>query len=397
MIKPAKRVLFIDYKYWGHNPRAEREAAALMDAGYGVDVICPRHDEAVHPRMPEGVRFYSPLLQRKRGSRLRYMFEYGYFILYATVCAFWLRLRRRYVLLQVFTMPEALMVCALPARLLGARVLMDWMDPTLEVYLAKYENKSGGIILRLIRMFEWMGSRLADRIITPNIGFERVFVERGHAADKMSIVMNGPDRRIFPDAGEPPAREETRPFRILFNGTVLHRHGLHVALQALAVVQASEPDFVLEVVSSGEQWYIDECRALAKTLGLEGRVRFGDRVMIDEVPALLRSATMGLIPNLDNPFTHINFPQRLMEYAITGTPVVVSRLPGIEDYLSGDDVKFFTPGDADAMAAAILELLRSSEARRKLAACHYQTNKALVWEEPFIEVVAAMIGPAQED
>ena len=100
-----KRILFIVYKYFDEDPRPQREAAALLAEGYEVDVICVRRPGDSRDSGTEGLRFYSPVMDRKRGNKLRYIAEYLYFLLYALFKSTWLKLTRRYKVIQVFVMP----------------------------------------------------------------------------------------------------------------------------------------------------------------------------------------------------------------------------------------------------------------------------------------------------
>jgi glycosyltransferase involved in cell wall biosynthesis len=48
---------------------------------------------------------------------------------------------------------------------------------------------------------------------------------------------------------------------------------------------------------------------------------------------------------------------KILEYAAMGKPVAASRLPTVERYFAADTVATYEPGDADALARAILGLV----------------------------------------
>jgi len=52
-----------------------------------------------------------------------------------------------------------------------------------------------------------------------------------------------------------------------------------------------------------------------------------------------------------------------LEAMACGVPIVVTDIGGIRDYLSDDCALFCRPGDADEMAASVLELLDNSARR----------------------------------
>ncbi len=73
---------------------------------------------------------------------------------------------------------------------------------------------------------------------------------------------------------------------------------------------------------------------------------------VEEIPARLAEADLGVVPTLRDDFTELLLPVKLLEYVHMGLPVVASRLPVIERYF-GDDVLLAEPGDAASIAAAI--------------------------------------------
>ena len=59
---------------------------------------------------------------------------------------------------------------------------------------------------------------------------------------------------------------------------------------------------------------------------------------------------------------------KVFEYVSCGRPVVVSRLPGIEDWVESEALgRLVDPDDARDLAAKICEVLRDSELLREIA------------------------------
>ena len=100
----------------------------------------------------------------------------------------------------------------------------------------------------------------------------------------------------------------------------------------------------------------DELRALAAELGIAERVTFHGRIPIEDVPAAVAAADIGLAPTRRDPFTAMSLSTKVFEYAAMGKPVVASRLPMVERTFPEGTVATYEPGDAAAMAAAILAL-----------------------------------------
>ncbi len=387
----TKRVLMVLYKYFHEDPRPQREAAALVRNGYEIDVICP--NPAPGPYLErEHMRFFGPVMSRKRGSKLRYMFEYGMFLAYVFVVTIGLQIKNHYCFLQIFVMPEVLMLGGLVPKLLGTKVLMDWEDPSTEVYLAKFDDRGTSRLLKVIACFERISLAIAHKVIVPNVGFTKAFAKRGLPVGKIAVVMNGVDTALFGDADASlQHRDSQGRFVMFYNGSIIHRHGLHVLLAAMPkIVAAGGNDILLRIIGHGEPEYIASCRQQIRALELEDHVEWLDHVNIKEIPGLVATSSVGVIPNLENAFTRINFPQRIFEFAVLKKPLVLARMDGIKDYLSEDDVTFFTPEDIDDLAAKLIQLWESREHYETAALRLNATCRALTWEDHYLNIVSEL-------
>lgn len=81
-----------------------------------------------------------------------------------------------------------------------------------------------------------------------------------------------------------------------------------------------------------------------------------------QVPAYLWHADVLLLPpSLDHPSARWTSPVKLGEYLASGIPVVVSRIPAMEDWLTDNEVLFFQPDSAGSMAEAIQHTLQHTD------------------------------------
>ena len=112
---------------------------------------------------------------------------------------------------------------------------------------------------------------------------------------------------------------------------------------------------------------LDKLRALASEYGI------ADRVTIQEycadTPALLRSFDVFVQPSLrPDPL-----PTTILEAMASGLPVIATEHGGAPEMVSdGVTGLLTTPGDADAMARAIICLLHDPEARLKMGKAGYE-------------------------
>ena len=142
---------------------------------------------------------------------------------------------------------------------------------------------------------------------------------------------------------------------MMYHGTVVERHGLGTALDAMVILQSEVNGLAFEVFGDGD--YVPRFLELRTALSLEDRVTYHGKVSLEKIAAAIEQADVGLIPNLRSVFTDINLPTRIFEYLSKGKPSIVPRTEGILDYFDEDSIFFFEPGDPESLAAAVRRVL----------------------------------------
>jgi glycosyltransferase involved in cell wall biosynthesis len=397
LVHVKKKVLVIAYKTLNSDPRIVREINSLLDNGYAVDHICvkPKRNTVLVP-LPQGLQVHPISVSKKRSSFLRYLIEYCLFFWSVFIKTNLLLRTNRYSFVQVFTMPEPLVFCALFAKIKKIPIIMDWEDPLYELFLTKFPKIISSFFKLPILIVEKCSVAFVDHIITPNNAFKNAFVKRGYSASKIDIVLNAPDLRVFKQALEVKS-ENVKPFSLLFNGSIFHRHGLDIGIEAVALARKRIPEIILTIIGEGESDYIEYCRQKIKQLDISSSVRWLGYVPIEQMPEKYSTATAVIIPNRKNPFTSINFPQRIFECGLLRKPVVVSRLPGIEAYMPGDAVQYVDPDNSVALSEGIIELLSNQDKYCQLVERAYQICTTISWEKEYHLAIGATIKPQDEE
>jgi glycosyltransferase involved in cell wall biosynthesis len=372
-------------------PRKYREAMALRDNGYNVDVICikmRRKDKATE--VYQGVSVFRLPMIKNRSSQLQYLIKYSKFFILASIKLARLYFKKKYAVIQVHSMPDFLVFTALLPKLCGSKIILDAQDPTREVFMAKYSCKKNGIIVKIIELQEKLSFAFANKLITPNLGFKKKFVERGLKDDKMTIIMNTPDERIFKSKyliNCPEASQNGR-FVLLFHGAVLERHGLDIAITAVKKLIEKIPTILLEVAGIGEQ--LGYNKNLVNICGLNDYVIFHNAVEQELIPELIMRSQVGLIPNRLNSFININLPQRIFEYTVYDVPVVIPKTSGVNDYFDENSLAFFKSEDTDDLAQKIYELYQDPQKRRRIALNARKIYEELKWDvmkQRYLEII----------
>jgi len=279
-------------------------------------------------------------------------------------------------------MPDILVLAGLIPRLGGAKIILDLHDPTPEVFMAKYGIAGDHPLIRVLRSVERWSIRRADTVLTPNVAFRDLFLSRGAPSDKVHVIMNAPDPAIFGAAGALPSaviRRRADELLVMYHGTVVERHGLDTALEALARIRDDIGPVAFHVFGEGD--FVPRFLELRRLLGLEEIVTYHGHVSLEEIAAAIRVIDVGLIPNKRNAFTEINLPTRIFEYLALGKHVVAPRTCGILDYFTPVSLNLFEPGNAESLAGA----LQSIRADAQRAAAILEQGKRIYrdhcWDE----------------
>ena len=369
------RFLMIAYTTYMHDGRVKRHAEALAERGDHLDVICLASAEP--PLASSGVNVIGLQMPRYRGSsKSAYLRSYIRFFAMASAKAVRLSLKERHDVVIVCTMPDAVIVCAILPKFLGSKVVLDIHDTMPELYRDKFGGARGAVGAKLLMLEERMSSWWADSVLAVHDLHSKRLQEAGVPERKIHVVMNAPDTGIFAErkCGNPRPGE----FTLVCHGTVTARLGLDLLIAAVASLRETIPGLRLKVIGEGD--HLAKARALVDRLELVDQVGFMKLVPVEELPALLAVADVGVVPYRPSSATHLMLPVKLLDYATIGIPVIAARLRTIEYYFGNGAVEFFEPANIDDLARAILRLYRDPLLRHRLADRAHVALDALNWK-----------------
>src|SRR5688572_11514777 len=375
-------VLMIVHSYYEEDPRVRREAESLVGAGRPVVVLGLRKPDGPAVSEVEGVRVQHLDVQRHQGAGLGvYLREYMSFLTRAMFAAVRLHRRERFALVQVHSLPDFLVVAALPLRLAGVPVLLDLHEAMPEFFRSRFPRASNPIAHRLLMLQERLSVAASTAVITVNPAMRDRLVSLGVPAGKAGVVVNSPSLGRFDIAAHPRRafREDGR-LRLIYTGALTPTYELDVAIAAVARIVAARPalDVAFEVYGRGDSG--PGLAAQAAQLAIADRVTFHGRIAIEDVPAAVAAADIGLAPTRHDRFTDMSLSTKVFEYAAMGKPVVASRLPMVERTFPPGTVAAYAPGDPEAMADAILAFADDPEARDVAVAATAEIVRTGSWE-----------------
>lgn len=357
--------------------RIQRQARALAHRGDEVDLICVGEREEL--RVGEGVIRVHPVAGEKAGGGpAAYVRSYGSFAARALWRLSALDLRRGFDVVEVHNMPDVLTATALLPRLRGTPVILNVHDTFPELFATKYGRPEGDRLERVLLREERYSAALASRVITVTEAARRRLEGRGVGVGRTTVVMNSPDERVFGPRREPLSLPGDGALRVLYHGGLAPRFGVECAIRAWGRLRETAPRLELRVCGSGE----DRDRLAALAAEIDGRRIFvsPEPVPFERIPAELEAAHIGVVPTLEDRFTELLLPVKLLEYVHMGLPVVASRLPGMASYFGEDDLCAFTPGDPEDLARAVEAVCADPEAARTRAARASERLREIAWE-----------------
>jgi len=208
--------------------------------------------------------------------------------------------------------------------------------------------------------------------------------------------MNLPDHRVFGVRKNGSDQSSPSPnhclTRLFYHGNVTYRYGLDLLVKAFARVHAQRPDARLVIHGRGD--YQGALEQLIDELGLREATTFRTELIpLEDLPALIRSAHLAVVPNRFDVFTDGILPTKLMEYAALGMPVVASRSSAIQAYFTEEMVHFVDEESDTALADAILRVIGDERRMRQLSDNIRRFNAMYNWRKEsakYVELVETL-------
>ena len=191
----------------------------------------------------------------------------------------------------------------------------------------------------------------ADAILVPSSIVERSFLDMGIPADRLYRVPLGVELNRF---GRSVPQDPD--FSVLFVGQPGVRKGFPYLLQAFA--RAAIPGARLVVVGETQP----ETDLLLRRFPVAGLEMTGPLGREDVVNCMSRASVL-VLPSIEDGFGMVQ-----MEAMACGCPVITSANAGCADFLQdGKDGLIVPPGDAEALAEALLRLYENASLRAAMS------------------------------
>ncbi len=362
-------IAVVAYTEYPSDPRVRKEAETLRREGYEVDVISLRSGELPESGILNGVRVYELPLDRRRGNAARYAYQYLLFFALSSAFLFHLFLRHRYRAIHVHSLPDFQVLCALPEKLLGAKVVLDLHEAMPEILAARLDLPMEAPIVRIARFLEVASARYADSVIVVSSIRSDLMISRGLEPRKLVVVRNSPDLHEILEEDCDSIREQEGlqgRWTLVQAGGLNPERDLVTLVRAAGLLSTIHPTSLL-LFGKGDAAYLQSLRQVAReeVPNLDFRIR--GWLPQEAVTSYLRISDVGVVTYRKNQLTLFAAPNKVYEYVAVGRPLVLPDLPALRSEWR-DAAVFYEPGDASDLAEKIRAVIERPDLRAAINA-----------------------------
>ena len=231
----------------------------------------------------------------------------------------------------------------------------------------------------------------ADAVITIGGQLAKEVVQLGVAPEKVTAMYRPVDTSRFLPGSQSSARRAldlnpTAPI-VVWVGRMEPVKGLDTLVMASAALRARFPDVQVHLVGDGSERA--KLEAVVRTRGLADVVRFPGPAPHESLPAWYRAADVTVLPSFSE-----GVPNVLLESIACATPFVASAVGGVPDIADPAIDRLVPPGQADALARALIEVLGQRLRPKVVRAVPATPEQSLRQLEMVFERVTRPVGNA---
>jgi glycosyltransferase involved in cell wall biosynthesis len=226
------------------------------------------------------------------------------------------------------------------------------------------------------------------------------FGSRGADINKITVVVNVPDDRVFrldrydhlKERIAAVKKEERRKgiFRVLCHGTIEARYGVDLIVRAVARLMDDIPGIEFRFMGAGED--LPAVLDLARELRAESHVTFLGFVPFETMIEEILTADVTVVPVKKNPYSVLVHTNKMYEYVALHKPVVASRLDSVAAYFPEDSLVFFEPGNDADLADKLRYVFAHPEEMSTNATGIYETYRWEREKKKYLGVYNALLG-----
>lgn len=387
------RIAMVVYAPYSRDARVRRYAESLAKKGHLVDIICLQEN---YKPAEKNIRLIMFPLGRRRINLPWYFLEYAFFFIYAFVFLTWRSLFWKYAFIHAHNMPDFLVFTALIPKLRGSHIILDMHDPMPELLMTKYRLKKDASLVRLVLFMEKMCFAFADRVLTANSEFKKIFINRNaDLTGKIEVINNFPDQKLFKYQKR---SGQSSGFTLMYMGTIDERFALEIALEAMPKLIQKIPEIRLVIIPKieNEGSYYHHLLNRINNLKINNSVVINKPLSLEAISEEIRQADIGLTLVKKNLFTEKIMPLKLTEFLACGIPVIATKTALLEKTFSDKMICFLEKNTSEEFYRKVLELYRDKNLRKSLSGHAVLFFKKFNWateEKKYGQIIKSLLPP----
>jgi glycosyltransferase involved in cell wall biosynthesis len=350
------------YQFFGS--LLDREAKALQEKGFNVDIICLRLSEKEKTlNVHDGLNVYGiqarPTAEK---SVLAYMENLFLFFIKAFAMVTIFSFSRRYKIVHITTPPDFMVLTALVPKIFGAKLIMDIHDIGPELFVRKLGAEEDIRMFRILKFIEKISAMFVDHVITVTDIWKDKLVKRSVRSSKCSVLLNVPDDNLFKPLNKN-NREQLDYFNLYYHGSLEEHFGVDTMLEAMPVIKQHISNVRLHIYGGKRGRLYDDFKKQIQDMKMQDYVFLHDAVPFHVLPEILKDADLGIVPTKNGYFSDEAISMKSMEYIFLHIPIVISQTMAHSHYYDKSMVKFFIPTDKNSLADAVIYLYENPHIR----------------------------------
>ena len=322
------------------DPRIRRQAEALDEAGYEVDVLCRYSGKQTPIEKFGNVTAYRIMNAPSRENKIIYFLQSVLFLIVAFFRLLPLSIKRNYKVIQAHNLPDYLIFAGVLHKIFGVKLILDIHDPSVDLFEEKWPGKKNRLLKYIIKNAEKFSCKISDHLITVTNTCKERLVARGNSPKKITLILNTANENIFTFNNEREIKVINEGVNILYHGTIAERFGLHNAIRATKLLLKDIPDSILNIYGRYDNSYREELKKIIVELELADNVNLYDKVTREQIPELINDHDIGIVPYLKTDYMNLALPTKAFEYIAAGLPVISTRLKDLSETFDNNCITY---------------------------------------------------------
>lgn len=354
-------LIIIENMSYTYDTRVQNIAKSLLDAGYLVNVICPRYQGDPRKTREKGLfvhYYYLPPFPKGFAGHLA---EYAYSFIIISILSLVTHFRKRVDVLQVCNPPDFFFPLGKVFQLLNSRFIYDKHDRVPELYQERFGGKNT-LAFSCLRKAEDLTERIADHIILSNESGREKLLSKKHKIipNKITVVRNGPELGKFPEKGK--SKPDRKNITVGYVGNMNPQDCIDLLLNSVHFIKFVKKRTDLKFVLIGDGSAYAELRKLSRKLRIEDIIEFTGRLSPEKAYRRLSRVHICIQPDRKNAFTDTCTMVKDLEYMALGKPIVAFDLNETR-YSCGDSALYASNNCHEEFAEKILNLADNPKLR----------------------------------